>query len=260
MTDNNTNTPSVGIRPWGTTPKKPRQFDDDVPRLEYLRYQPGLNNVRIVTGMGTFYQVRWKGPDSKRSFGDKIRTAFPTYGEDCPVKKYLGLEGKERYMVVVIHRVDKDDRSKDVLKLMDVSPLTAEQIETNLEVKNSMRPEGQKITPRDFDISVKFDPKSKTATGFYSVVAHDAIPLSENDLALIEDIGGEEVLDKILGRAILCPKPETVIKNLKKLGWTEDMKVEGKEDSAETEETTEDDYSFQRPASDSTDEDEAANG
>lgn len=246
-------TPSVGIRPWGSSPKKQRQFDDDIPRLSYLRYQPGLNNVRIVSGMGTFYQVRWKGPESKRSFGDKIRTSFPTYKDDCPVKKYLGLEGKERFMVVVIHRVDPKDRSKDELKLMDISPLTADQIETNLEVKNSMRADGEKVTPRDFDISVKFDPKSKNATGFYSVVAHDVMPLSANDLALIEDIGGEETLDKILSRAILCPKPETVIKNLKKLGWTEDMKVSDKADKADVDDVEspdEDDYSFQRPEGD----------
>ena len=97
-----------------------------------MRLQPGINNVRIVTGIGTFYQVRWKGPNSKRSYGDKIRTSFPTYGDDCPVKKYLGLEGKERYMVIVIDRADGE------LKLLDVSSLTAESIETNLEVKNPM--------------------------------------------------------------------------------------------------------------------------
>lgn len=242
---NTENTPSVGIRPWGSIPKKKnRQFDDNLPRLPFMRLQPGINNVRIVTGIGTYFQARWKGPKSKRSYGDKIRTSFPTY-DNCPVKKYLGLEGKERYMVVVIDRADNE------LKLLDVSPLTAEQIETNLEVKNSMRPEGQKVTPRDFDLSIKFDPNSKTATGFYSVVAHDSIPMSEQDLALIEDAGGEEVLDKVLGKQLICPKPETVIDRLKGLGWDENAATEAKSDEAAADDgatkSDPDDYEFKSP-------------
>lgn len=243
---NTENMPSVGIRPWGTIPKKKnRQFEDDLPRLPFMRLQSGINNVRIVTGIGTYYQARWKSPSSKRSYGDKIRTSFPTYGDDCPVKKYLGLEGKERYMVVVIDRADSE------LKLLDVSPLTAEQIETNLEVKNSMRPEGQKVTPRDFDISIKFDPKSKTATGFYSVVAHDSFPMSEQDLSLIEDVGGDEVLDKLLSKQLICPKPETVIERLKKLGWDgssflTDSKAEEAVDDSDTTDSA-DDYEFKAP-------------
>jgi hypothetical protein len=247
---NTNNKPSVGIRPWGTTPpKKGRQFDDDLPRLPFMRLQQGINDVRIVSGIGEYYQVRWKSPSSKRAYGDRVRTSYPTY-ENCPVKEYLGLEGKSRYMVVVIDRADNE------LKLLDLSQLTAEQIETNLEVKNSMRPEGKKVTPRDFDISIKFDPKSKTATGFYSVVAHDSLPMSEKDHTLIADLGGEEVLEKILGRQILCPKPETVAKRLKELGW--DGKKVAKAKDGETGESLEspeeDDYSFQRPA----DEDSAA--
>lgn len=240
---NTDNKPSVGIRAWGTTPKRHRQFDDDLPRLPFMRLQPGINNVRIVSGIGEYYQVRWKSPNSKRAYGDRVRTSYPTY-DNCPVKEYLGLEGKSRYMVVVIDRADNE------LKLLDLSQLTAEQIETNLEVKNSMRPEGQKVTPRDFDVSIKFDPKSKTATGFYSVVAHDSIPMTEADHNLISDAGGDEVLEKVLGRQILCPKPETVIERLKKLGW--DGKKVVKEDEANAQGTLEspeeDDYSFQRPA------------
>jgi hypothetical protein len=243
MTEKTENKPSVGIRPWGSTPKKNRSFDDDLPRLPYMKLKKGINNVRILTGIGTYYQARWKGPKSKRAFGDRIRTSFPTY-EDCPVKKYLGLEGKERYMVVVI------DRSEGDLKLLDVSPLTKEQIETNLEVKNSMRP-GQTVTPRDFDISIKFDPNSKTATNFYSVVAHDSSPISEEDLALIEDVGGQDVLDKVLNKQLICPKPETVLKRMKEdLGWDgqEVASASTKSEAKPLEEPEEDDYSFNTPS------------
>lgn len=247
------NTPFVGIRPFGTTPKRQgRQFDSDLPRIPYMRMQPGINTIRILTGLGGYSQVKWKGPKSKGKFGDRIRTAYPAVAlEECPVYKYLGLEGKERNMVVAIDRNDKEEP----LKLVDLSQLTAEQIETNNEVKNSMRKEGQKVTPRDFDISIKFDPKSKVATGFYSVVAGDVCPLDEKDLRLIEDAGGQEVLEKVLQRACVCPKPETVERRLRDLGWdgtvqkkTETPKGEGS--SSNLEEPEEDDYSFQRPSED----------
>jgi hypothetical protein len=210
--------------------------------------------VRIVSGMGVFYQVRWKGPDSKRSYGDKIRTSWPTYGEDCPVKKYLGMEGRERYMVVAIDRADNQ------LKLLDLSQLTAQSIEDILESKNK---KGKNLTPRDFDISIKFDPKSKTATGYYSVVSEDTEPMSEGDLKLIAEIGGDEIIEKCLGRQLICPKPEKVAERLRALGW--DGKVVPKEEgksakASKLEEPAEDDYSFQRPADSSDETEAAANG
>jgi hypothetical protein len=241
------NKPSTGIRPWGTLPKQNRKFDDeDLPRLPYMKLNPGFNSVRIVSGMGVFYQVRWKGPDSKRSYGDKIRTSWPTYGEDCPVKKYLGMEGRERYMVVAIDRADSQ------LKLLDLSQLTAQQIEDILAAKNK---KGKKLTPRDFDLSIKFDPKSKTATGYYSVVSEDTEPMSEGDLKLISEIGGDEVIDKCLSRQLICPKPEKVAERLRTLGWDGQVvsKDETKASKGKLEEPAEDDYSFNQPASDEAD-------
>lgn len=241
------NKPSVGIRTWGDVPKnKNRQFNDDVPRLPFMRLQQGINNLRIITDVGVYYHVRWKGPKSTRKFGDRIRTAYPTYDAECPIKNIMGLEPKERYMVIVI------DRSDNELKVLDMGQLTHEQINTNLEVKNSIRKDGTKITPRDFDISIKFDPKSDTPNGFYSVVVHDSIPMSTEDFDLINDIGGQEVLDKILNRQILCPKPETVRKRLEDLGWDGEAvkkksdKVENTNSKSVLSEPEEEDYSFNR--------------
>lgn len=255
MTDTTTtteNTPSIGIRPWGTLPKQQaRQFDrEELPRLPFMKLQKGFNSVRIVTGMGVFYQLRIKLPNSKRSFGDKVRTAWPTYQDDCPVKKYFGKEGRERYMVVAIDRADQ------ALKLLDLSQLTAQQVEDILEAKNK---KGKHLTPRDFDLSIKFDPQSKTATGYYSVVAEDTEPMSEADLKLIEEIGGDEVIDKCLHRQLICPKPETVEKRLRDLGWDgKPVPVEIKSSKgSKLEEPDEDDYSFQRPADSADDEADA---
>ncbi|MFA5757996.1 MAG: hypothetical protein WC942_01265 [Clostridia bacterium] len=233
--------PTIGIRKWGTMPKKERSYgDEDIPRIPFMKLEKGINDVRIVTDFGVYYQARWKGPSSKRAYGDRIRTAYPTY-DDCPVKNDLGIQPKERYIVIVI------DRKDDELKLLDLSPLVQEQIETNLEVKNKRRPEGNKITPRDFDISIKFDPSAKKATGFYSVVAADTEPMLDSDLNIIKNIGGEEMLNKILSKQLICPKRETVIKKLKEIGWDGTPTVEENKDNA-LQEPSDEDYSFQRPA------------
>jgi hypothetical protein len=253
MTNNNTNTPSIGIRAWGTLPKKQNTsfVREDLPRLPYMKLVAGLNYVRIVSGMGVFYQIRWKGPKSKKSYGDKVRTAWPTYGDDCPVKKFLGKEGRERYMVIVI------DRADGALKYLDLSQLTAQAIEDILESKNAFnikKGNNIKVTPRDFDCSIKFDPSSSSATGFYSVNGQEYEPMSEADLALVEAIGGEEVIAKCLNRQLACPKPEFVAKRLTDLGWDgKEVLPEPKKDEKGAQKTkfvepVEDDYSFNRPA------------
>jgi hypothetical protein len=255
------NIPVVGIVPWGSGKTKSSKFNNDVPRIPYMRLKPGINNVRVVTELGVYCCVRWKGPKTKGRYGDRIRTSYPAYGDDCPVKKFLGMEGKERYMAIVIDRRAQklrenekaqgleSDEAEFPLKLLDIGELTKEQIETNLEVKNSIRTDGTQVSPRDFDMSIKFDPNAKSAIGFYSVVAHDADPMSEADLALIEGIGGQEMLDKILAKQLVCPKPETVIKNLKKLGWDGSTVIKAEKGNHNTplEEPVADDYSFTRP-------------
>lgn len=245
------NKPTIGIRPFGVTQKKNRSYDDELPRIPYMKMQQGFNEVRIVSGVGTYYHARWKGPKSKRSFGDRIRTSWPTY-DDCPVKNDLGLEPKERYMFVVIDRADGE------LKLLDVGSLVLEQIEANLEVKNNHRKDGSKVSPRDFDISIKFDPKSKKPTNFYNVVAQDVCPMDQEDLDLISDIGGIEIINKLLEKQLICPKPETVKKRLVELGWDGKAVTKESENKSEDEsvkeksyaEPSSDDYSFEAPEND----------
>jgi hypothetical protein len=236
----------VGIRKWGTKPATNNYSRDreDLPRLPYLRLMPGLNKLRIVTDPATYYQARYKAPDSKKPYGDRVRSAWPTY-EDCPVKNDLGLEPKPRSMAIVI------DRADGCLKLFDMSVLVDEQIEGILEVKNSGRSEDRKVSPRDFDIVVKFNPKAKKATGFYAVVADDSIPMNEEDLALVRDVGGSEVLDKILAVKTACWKPETVRKQLEKLGWKPGQKAAETAEGSSTpthQEPVDDDYTFDHTA------------
>ena len=72
--------------------------------------------------------------------------------------------------------------------------------------------------------------------------------MTKKDFALIEEAGGQEIVDKVLGLQILCPKPEKVIERLKVLGWDGKPVVKADAKSAaKLEEPEEDDYSFKRP-------------
>jgi len=250
------NKPTIGVKPWGSSPSKNRKYDDDdTPRLPFMKLNPspGINDLRIVSDYATYYQARYKGPESKKSYGDKVRTAWPTY-DDCPVFNDLGIQPKERFFVVVV------DRSDNQLKILDMSVLVKDQIETNLNVINQRRKDGEKITPRHFEISLSFDPKAKKATGFYNVVIVETSPPSEEDLALVNDIGGEEVLTKILNRQSMCYKREAVVKRLMGLGWDGKPVVqETEETGASHEEPAEDDYTFPNAEAGS-EEPSAANG
>jgi hypothetical protein len=244
MSNNNQTVASIGIKPWGTTTQKRNNYDnDDTKRLSFLKLNPGLNEMRIVTNPGQYYQARYKSPTSKKPYGDRVRTSYPTY-DDCPVKNDLGIKPQPRFMVVVIDRADNS------LKLFDMASSVAEGVENSLEAKNaSLVKKGKPpIQPNGFDISVKFNPKSDKPAGFYSVVAGDTEPLSAEDLALIADCGGDEGLEKIVQRQIICPKRETVVKRLMDLGWDGKPVDKNAEESAKGEGSLaapeEDDYAF----------------
>lgn len=244
------NKPSIGVKTWGTATnnnQNKKSYDSDLPKIPYVKWQKGLNNLRIVSDIGVFSSARWKGPKSKSRYGDRIRTAYPAY-EDCPAVTKLKLNPKERFKFLAISRAD------NTLRLYEVGQLVIEQVEASLEVKNSVREDGDKVTPRDFDISIKFNPDSDNATGFYNVVAHDSIPMKQSDLDIIEDVGGQDIIDRVLQAQITCPKPESVEKWLKRLGWDgeavkdEESEEDSKSASKETlEAPAEDDYTFAKP-------------
>jgi hypothetical protein len=240
---------SVGLIPWGTRQKPASQNfnNEDLPKLPYLRLKDGSNIVRVVTPSANYYHIRYLPKDSKKNFGDRVRTAYPTYGQECPVLKDLKLtekDIKERFMTVVI------DRSDGQLKLFDMSVLVQEQVEGILLDKNEGKSPEKRVTPSDFDINIRFNSKSNKPTGFYNVVPRDSEALSEEDIQTINSAGGQEMLAKVLQRAVACPKPEFVRKRLMELGWDgvsaatpAQAKSEVGEDIAEPKEA---DYSFDR--------------
>jgi hypothetical protein len=238
----------IGIKPWGTHKPKNQNFGprEDLPKIPYLRLNPGQNTIRIVSDPGTYYQARVKLPGCRnRKVGDRFRTAYPTH-EDCPIKTTLGMAPKERYMAVVIDRRDNE------LKLFDMSVLVVEGVTNALEARNSKRKErGQEpLTPRDFDVIVTFNPKASSPQGWYAVTPDETEPMTADDLALVEDVGGEEVINKIIIRNTACLKPDTVRERLMEKGWDGNpISEKDQEEGEELEEPSEDDLSFNREAS-----------
>ena len=242
-----------GVVPWGQKKlpqRNSRKFQkDDLPKLPYFKPKKTgecLSDVRIVTGLAEYSAAKWKSP--LKNYPMWIKSASPNY-DDCPLVNDLGLKLKTRSVVIAIDRADNQ------LKIFDMSPMIEEQILTTLEVKNRKRPEGAKVTPLDFDISIKVTPDN--AQAYYSVVFDDVAPLSEGDINLINDIGGEDVLNKILAKQKICPKRETVIKRLMDLGW-DGKPVSATEDAQSEEQVTlsepeEEDYSFAQPDSETAD-------
>jgi hypothetical protein len=217
-TDNNqsNNNHVVGLVNWGYTPPgSHKEYNrEELPRIQFMKFNKGANIFRIITPMpAVFFEARIKIPGSKSHFGDRIRTAFPTY-DDCPVKKYWGAEGRARFSAIVLCKETKD------LRIWDFSQNIEKDLRTTLENELSQRDDGvEPFTICDMNFSIAFDPKSTTPSGFYKVLGQHPKPLTPAEQKVIDDVGGVDILNKILVQHTRCSKPETVLKQLEKKGW-----------------------------------------
>jgi hypothetical protein len=253
--ETNTNKPSVGIKAWGTVPvasqKKPfvKREDDNLPRLKYLKFNRGDRDIRILTPLGCTFAARLTLPKSNSKFGDVIRSSWPVY-DDCPIMTEMKVQPKERYTVLAI------DRTDSLIKIFDMAPSIHTKIESLLAIRNKKKTEGNHVSPSDFDITIVYNPDALSPGDKYSVGLQDVEPLSEEDHKLIKDqVGGMDVLEKILAKQLIIPKSSTLREKLLSLGWDgkpmpkkvykEDEKVETKTKLAEA---TDDDYDFTKAA------------
>ena len=244
-------TVTIGVTEWGTPKPSRKQFAprEELPRLPFTKLADGDNNVlRLLTKPFRYYQARWQAPNSKKAFGDRIRTAWPTYADECPVKNDLQLKPTERYMAIVLNRKTK------IIELFDMSSSVKEGVEAALASKRSeLRDEGEndkadKVTPLDFDIQVKMD-KNAPPANFYNVQSRSIKSLTEAEWRLINEVdGGLETFDKILARQTACPRPDTVRKRLVDLGWVPGQVAVVAETSAVAElaPPAEDDFKFEK--------------
>jgi hypothetical protein len=225
----------IGIVSWGyVPPNSGGGYDrEDLPRIQFMKFAAGQNIIRVLTPLpAVFYETRLKIPGSNSKWGDRIRTSFPAY-ENCPIKQYWGVEGKERFALLILSRATKDIRIWDFSANLKAAFLGI------LENENSQRdPQQEALKIEDMDFAIKFDPKSKTPGGFYTPLARHPKPLSAEDQKIIADIGGLDVLNKILVQHTRCPKPETVLKNLEKKGWKVGMPTAVEKEAPEEGEIT----------------------
>ena len=225
---------NVGLTGWNeevNTGKKKTFDDSDQTKFEYIRLKDGLNLMRIITDPYKYFNTRFKGPLDKTSYGRRVNTAWPTYKGECPAVDVAGLKPKPRYLVGII---DRDDDDK--VKLFDMSVMVYDQLKIKVEEAaaewaEDHEGEERTITPQDFDITVKFNPKSSTPAGWYNVGSRSIKPLKENQQAIVEEFG--EALNDTLVRYSACPKPDRVRKRLEDLGWDGNPVVVETEEEAE---------------------------
>ena len=232
------NTTGFGFTTWDeqNQTSKP-QARDDGKRIDFLRLTEGNNTLRIITPPARYWHIKFD--DGKAKFGRRVNCSFPSVPKDeCPTVK-AGYKPKKRYLTGVIQR---NASGEDEVKIFDMSVLVYEQLQ-------SFRDDPEYGSPDQFDINVRFNPKASSPGGFYSVIPRGKKPLSEADLELIDSVG-KDTLNDNLTRLCTPPSVARVDGLLRKLGWDGTSKVEtmSSNDESSLEETTEKDYSFDKPA------------
>lgn len=182
--------------------RKSNGFKDQSERIPFIRLEDGNNILRIVTDVALYNFVRYKGKDDK-GYGRRINTAYPLH-DNCPAYKYAHGKVKERYMVGVIDRRDSE------VKVFDMSVLVYEQLQ-------NFQGDPEVGSPDEYDINIRFNSKSTTPAGFYSVIPRPKSSLNEHDVELLAE--KRDALIATIERLVTPPSPEAVAKRLEALGW-----------------------------------------
>lgn len=231
-------TKTFGLTNWDKKHGKPQQQKaDDSIKLPFLRLSEGNNILRIVTAPASYWHIRFK--DTKSQFGTRVNCSEKVLDDatrnECPTVQ-AGYKPKERYLVGVIDRSEEGG----AIKIFDMSILVYESLQ-------GFKEDPEFGSPDSFDINVRFDPKASSPQGFYNVIARPPKPLSEEDQALIDSVS-MDVIEENLIRLCTPPSVERVKGFLEKLGWDGSSSVETAQPKADLAETSEKDYSFDKPA------------
>lgn len=237
-----TTTNGFGLTTWdeqNQTSKPQAPQADNSQKIEFVRLKEGNNSLRIITAPAKYWFVKFE--DGKSQYGRRVNCAYPAVPRDeCPTVK-AGYKPKKRYLTGVIVR---NAEGEDEVKLFDMSVLVYEQLQ-------AFKDDPEYGTPDQFDINVRFNPKAASPGGFYTVIPRGKKPLSEEDQALINDVG-TDVIGENLTRLCTPPSVERVEGFLKKLGWDGSSKVEsasaGGSSDGNLQEATPANYTFDKPA------------
>jgi hypothetical protein len=232
-------TEGYGLSTWDeeTPDFGPRNNDqDNSDRIPFLRLTKGDNEVRIITAPYKYHMIRYKGPKVKAPFGARVNCAYPKH-DDCPAVE-AGFKPKVRYLVGVIKRADEDSEDEtDEIRIFDMSIMIYKDLK---EFKND-----KKVgKPENYDLNIRYNPEADPQ-GKYTLIPRGASALSEEDVALIDDVG--ETLNENLLRLATPPTPERVKESLKRLGWVEGEKAPpppSKEENQDLQGPKKDDFGF----------------
>ncbi len=227
MSENKT---GYGFTDWNDNSGPQTSNREELPRFEYMRLKDGNNNLRIVTPPAAYHMIKFKGPGD-HGFGKRVNTAWPLH-EDCPAKT-AGFKPKKRYLVGVI------DREDNKVKILDMSVLVKEGVQ-------ALKDDIEWGDPTTYDVNVRKNSKSKAPAGFYTVLPRSKVPLSQEDLALLDE--HKEALEKVITLRTTPSKPEFVLKRMMELGWDgKSGPVVESEDAAELAGSDDQSYKFNRP-------------
>jgi hypothetical protein len=236
----NTNTTGFGLTTWDEQNQTSKPQDQsDITKIDFVRLKEGNNSLRIITAPAKYWFVKFD--DGKSQYGRRVNCAFPSVERsECPTVK-AGYKPKKRYLTGVIVR---NAEGEDEVMLFDMSVLVYEQLQ-------AFKEDVEVGTPDQYDINVRFNPKAGSPGGFYTVIPRQRKPLSEEDQALIDDVGMETISDN-LTRLCTPPSVERVEGFLNKLGWDGSSKSEAASDGGSSggnlQEATPSNYSFDKPA------------
>lgn len=221
-----------GAVEWGKSQNSNFKQEKDWARFDFFKASPGENTVRIVTAPYSYQAVTLPKKNGK---GFPARVKVGDNKETDPVLMQ-GHKPKQRFFVGIINRkVSK-------IQLLEMSGMHQDQIYALSKKWGS---------PTGWDLDINCDPDGG-ASNYYSYVPCPPAPLSEEDVAMLEEY--KEDLEKVLQALSAIPTPEAVQKKIDVLDLDvsprqyDDKKPKEEKKAASTKEvlevTSDDDYSF----------------
>lgn len=185
---------TYGLTDWNLPMGRGLGAGADRPKDEWMRLNPGSNELRFVTKPHLYLSHKYKtDPNNTKDFGDKVYCSYDN-DKNCPLCA-AGDRPKKRWLVGVI------DRVTGTYKLLDISVA----IYQSVQVYNKKKQYGDPIR-YDIDISVN---KQGGATGYYIVTPSIPEALSENDLKIVAGINPDDLV-----RKCTPPTSDLVLKRL----------------------------------------------
>lgn len=194
------NTTEYGVSSWDENVSagagRGRENREPLEKIEWLRLEKGMNQLRIVTKPVKFLAHKYKSDDDK-GFGDWVKCSMPLPEKTCPLcDAQERVQG--RWLIGVI------DRKTNSYKVLEIGKAVYEEIQT-------LNRTPMYADPTRYDIILNVNPKGG-ATGYYKVMPLPAEPLSEQDQKIKSSVNMERLV-----KQATPPTAEQVMKRINAL-------------------------------------------